>query len=251
MALFRLSLVALTGALVVAAPASAQPGGWGGSGGFGSAWGNSDWGNSDWGNSDWDQSRSRESRRSAADRSIEGRIQVSHFLAEGNAAQALGHGRIAVVGAPGDHVGPDPRQLATYEAAVIDRLARVGYDTANLDPAGGQITELTISHDEVAPPEAPHRPVSGAMEVGVSNRGSMLGMAINVDLTKPLKALVATRLEARIRDRATKAVLWEGRADIITREGDPRWSDQVIATKLAGALFGDFPGHTGETVAVR
>lgn len=240
MALFRLSLVALTGVLVVATPAAARPGGWGGPGGYGSGWGNSGFGSSGW-----------DSRRAQADRSIEGRITVSRFLAEGEAASALGHGRIAVVGTPGDRDVAEPRELAMFEAAVIDRLTHAGYDTANLDANGGQITEITISHDEAAPAEAPHKPVSGEMEVGVSNRGSMMGMAINVDLTKPLKALVATRLEARIRDRVTKAVLWEGRADIITREGDPRWSGQVIATKLAGALFGNFPGRNGESVAVR
>lgn len=225
MAVLRIYPALLIAALAVAAPASAQSG----------RWGEPDW----------------HTHRQGDDSSSQGRITVNRFLAQGDAASALGHGRIAVVGAPGEGGPSDPRELAIYEAAVIDRLAQAGYDTASVDATGGQITEITISHDEVAPPEAPHRPVSGAMEVGVGSRGSSLGMALNIDLSKPRQALVATRLEARIRDRVTRTVLWEGRADVITRDGDRRWSDGIIATRLAGALFGGFPGRSGESVAVR
>jgi hypothetical protein len=62
-----------------------------------------------------------------------------------------------------------------------------------------------------------------------------------VDLTKPLPPLIETRLEARIRDKASGVVLWEGRADIDTREGDDRWNDQAVAARLAEALFDGFP----------
>lgn len=174
----------------------------------------------------------------------EGKVTVNRFVAAGSGAAALGRGPVSVVAAP-DNDGASGRELATYEAAVVDQLAHTGYDTTN--PNGGQVAELRIGHDVVVPEEAPHKPVSGEMDMGVSNRGSMMGMAIDVDLSKPKKALISTRLETRIRDKVTGAVLWEGRADIITREGDPRWSDQAIAAKLARALFDRFPGHSGET----
>ena len=87
--------------------------------------------------------------------------------------------------------------------------------------------------------------------MGISNHGTMMGMALNVDLTKPLPALLSTRLEARIRDRASGAVLWEGRAETRTREGDDRWAGQKLATHLAAALFDDFPGTSGETRFVK
>ena len=113
----------------------------------------------------------------------------------------------------------------------------------------GQTVELNIRHAEAEPAEAPHKPVSGEMAVGVSSRGgSYEALGLNIDLSKPRKALLSTRLEARIRDKATGAVLWEGRADIATRDGDPKWTDQAIATKLAGALFAGFPGKNGETI---
>jgi hypothetical protein len=75
----------------------------------------------------------------------------------------------------------------------------------------------------------------------VGSRGTAYGMAINVDLSKPLPPLVSTRLEARIRDKATGDVLWEGRADMATREGDAHWTAQMVADKLAEALFDNFP----------
>jgi hypothetical protein len=178
--------------------------------------------------------------------SREGKVEVTRYVAEGTAATQLGHGPVTVVASPNDT--SDERERATYEAAVIDRLAGVGYDTATHPGEGGQTVELRILHAEVEPPEAPHKPVSGAMSVGVSNRGSYEALAIGVDLSKPRKALVSTRLEARIRDKATGAVLWEGHADIDTREGDKHWTDQAIASRLAGALFSGFPGKNGESI---
>ena len=101
--------------------------------------------------------------------------------------------------------------------------------------------ELRLIRREVRPKEPPRKPVSGAMAVGVSNRGTMTGMAVNVDLSKPRGALVSTRLEARIRDRANDTLLWEGRAEMATRDGDSRWDQQAIAARLAEALFDGFP----------
>uniref|UniRef100_UPI00366A783F hypothetical protein n=1 Tax=Paenibacillus abyssi TaxID=1340531 RepID=UPI00366A783F len=80
------------------------------------------------------------------------------------------------------------------------------------------------------------------MEVGTY--GQSYGLGINVDLSKPRSALVATRLDARIVERESGKVLWEGYATIATREGDDKWPDGMIATKLAGALFDGFPRPT-------
>ena len=112
------------------------------------------------------------------------------------------------------------------------------------ESTAGQVTELHIAHETIQPQEV-KKPVSGAMAVGVSNRGTAYAMALNIDLSKPKSALISTTLEARIRDKASGAVLWEGRADIATREGDDKWSPGAIATKLAAALFDRFPVRSG------
>lgn len=222
----RLAVFAVTLVSLAAAPALAQR--WGGPGFGADRYG-------------WDRSP-----RATSDRGREGKVEVTRFLAEGAGAAALGHGPITV--AAQQSALTDERERATYEAAVIDRLAHAGYDTATAAGTSGQTVELTIRHVEVTPPEAPRKPVSGEMAVGVSNHGSYQALGLNIDLSKPRKALLSTRLEARIRDKASGAVLWEGRADIATRDGDAKWSDQAIAARLADALFAGFPGKNGETI---
>lgn len=222
-----LSLVLLS---TLASPSLAQPG----------------WGMGGWGHSRLDGPRS--SRASSSEDSREGKVQVEQFAAD-DAGDKLGHGPIAVTSPP--DATEDASGMAVYEAAIIDQLVKAGYDTVKPDPEGGQIVELRIMRDVLVPQEARRKPVSGEMMAGVSNRGSMTGMAIAVDLTKPKKALVSTRLEARVKDRATGAPLWEGRAQIATREGDSRWSDQAIATRLAAALFEHFKAGQENEVASR
>ena len=232
----RIALVLPLAAVLLASPALARPGM-----GMGPGWGPDPFG----------RGRLLERNSRAGDR--EGKVEVTRFVAEGIAADALGHGPVLVRAAPAreGEVSLAERERATFEAAVIDRLASTGYQTADLSAAGGQVAELRVVHDVVVPEEAPHKPVSGEMSVGVGTYGSSVGMAIAVDLSKPRKALVGTRLEVRLRDRATQAVLWEGHADIATREGSERWTDQAIATRLAEALFDKFPGRNGETLALK
>lgn len=167
-----------------------------------------------------------------------------------DAPALLGHGRVAVSASDAADQDPDAPQAATpiealpvFEAAVIDRLAAAGYDVAhNDDPA--QIAEVTISRTTVVPPEAPHRPVSGEMSVGVSNRGAGYGFALAVDLTKPARAILATEITVRIRDSASKRVLWEGHARSEARDGEPEAGTDAWAQHLTRALFARFPEGT-------
>lgn len=226
-------LIPVLGLAVLAAPALARPGGaWGGPG---------------WGPSGGIGARSVLDRPSSADR--EGKVEVARFIADDAAAAALGKGTITVTRSAADDGAADARQAATFEAAVLDALVHAGYQTATA--SGAQVSEVRVTRSVAVPEAAPHKPVSGEATVGVSNRGSMMGLGINIDLSKPKKALVATRLEARIRDQASGAVLWEGRAEILTREGDSRWTDGKIADRLASALFDRFPDAPAERVALR
>ncbi len=191
----------------------------------------------------WDQPR----LNSGPD-SREGKVDADTFVSQGALAQ-LGHGKIAIVAAPGTTA--DASDEAAYEAALIDQLVKAGYDTASPDPAGGQVVELRIVRDTLVPEEQKRKPVSGEASIGVSNYGTSYGLAIGVDLSKPRKALLSTRLEAQIKDRASGATLWEGHASIDTRDGDDRWNEQAIATRLAAALFDGFPADAATQVAAR
>lgn len=173
----------------------------------------------------------------------EGRIDVARFRADD--AAALRSGTIAVIPMPEGSGGADLRQGATFEAAVESELLHAGYQAA---PAtgGAQVAEVRILRIELVPAEVKRKPVGGEMSVGLSNRGSMVGLGLYVDATKPKKALLSTLLETRIRDRASGKVLWEGRASIATRDGDAKWNDSAVAMRLARALFDGFPLRTGE-----
>jgi hypothetical protein len=139
-----------------------------------------------------------------------------------------------------DDAPPPDSRLPVYEAAVIDQLAAKGYDTATAADPQSQV-EIDLSRDVVVPEEAPHRPVSGEVSMGVSNRGSGFGGALFIDLSKPKKAIIATRMAVRIRSRASGRVLWEGHAEGQARATDGGNDDTRMATRLAVALFAHFP----------
>lgn len=249
----RLSHTAVTAvacALSLAAVSTAslaRPGGWGGSG-WGGGYGGYRGG---WSDSLLD-TRARSSSRGDP---REGRVQVSRFIAPDSAVDLLGHGPVAVTslaaptreGPVGDGPLGDGTQdylahnaRAPFEAAVVDRLVAVGYDTIHADPTGGQLAEVRVSREVLVPAEIKRSPVSGTAAVEVGTRGSAYGLGVNVDMTKPRTALLSTRLDARIKDRVSGKVLWEGRAQIATRDGDDKWNDGAIANRLAEALFDDF-----------
>lgn len=171
----------------------------------------------------------------------EGRVEVSRFVAAGPAVEKLGHGPVTVESESGDGPWVDTSQRNAYEAAIVDALVGAGYDTRHPGDAQAQIAKLRITRQVLVPAEDKKSPVSGSAAVSVGTRGSAYGLAVNVDMTKPRSALVSTRLDARIVDKTSGQVLWEAYATIATYEGDDKWSDGMIATKLARALFDNFP----------
>lgn len=169
----------------------------------------------------------------------QGKVQVATFLATSPNISGLGHGPIAIA-PPAESIGGGLED-GPFETALVGQFANAGYETAAGQGTGGQIAEFVVSHDVIQPPEAPRSPVSGGVAIGGGNRGSGLGIGLAIDLSKPLGALVSTRLEVRIRDRVTKELLWQGRAEVLSREGDKHWKNEDIAAKLTAALFKGFP----------
>ncbi|OYZ38564.1 MAG: hypothetical protein B7Y31_09005 [Novosphingobium sp. 16-62-11] len=168
------------------------------------------------------------------------KVDVTAFQSA-DAAALLGKGAITVAAANGAEA---EWKLPVYEAAVVDQLAKLGYETAVSGAESGQIAQIGITHAVVVPEEEKRKPVSGAMEVGVSNRGNYQAMALNIDLSKPRKAIIATRLDVRIRDKVTDRVLWEGHAEAQTREDDDGLNNGAVAARLASALFARFEDAT-------
>ena len=225
-AAFTAGMVAM---LLAPSSAQAQPGPWG------AGWGYRGWGDP---MMDAPAPRSRGHYRDPR----EGRVQVSRFVVAGTAADELGHGPITVESESGNGPWVGESERATYEAAIVDALVNAGYDSRHPGAQDAQMVKLQISRQVLVPAEAKTSPVSGSAAMSVGSHGySAYGLAINVDMTKPLPALLSTRLDARILDKASGRVLWEGYATIATYEGDDDWTDGRIATKLSQALFDNFP----------
>jgi hypothetical protein len=170
----------------------------------------------------------------------EGKIDSASFIANSANVGQLGHGSIVVAtSAANGALGPSD---GDFESALVDQLAKAGYRTNDQPGAGGQTIEFVVTKDVIQPPEPPRSPVGGTVAAGIGSHGwNGVGLGLNIDLSKPMKALVATRVEARIRDAATHELLWQGRAEVVTRDGDKRWTRQMIATRLTTALFKGFP----------
>lgn len=167
-----------------------------------------------------------------------GKVTAARFRANDPRVAQLGHGPISVALGVGD--ASEIGERAIFEAAIVDQLAANGY-VVNAPAGTGQIAEMVVERREAVPAERSHSPVSGEMSVGGGNRGSFGGLGIAIDLSKPRKALISTRLQVRIRDVGDKAVLWEGRAEILTPEGDRKWTPDAVARKLTTTLFKGFP----------
>lgn len=165
----------------------------------------------------------------------EGKIQVQTLAAQSAAVAALGHGAIAIAPTPASQdVG---YEQGAFETALADQLARSGYQSGG----GGQLIEFTVTHELVQPPEGRRNPLSGGAAIEGGSYGSGIGLGLSIDLSKPKKALIATRLEARIRDAATHELLWQGHAEVFARDGDKHWAGPLMAQRLTAALFRDFP----------
>jgi hypothetical protein len=223
-------------AAALALPMAAQAQGWGGyGGGFGGPWGGA-WSGPGGG---YDGARRASPEPSS-------KIDVTSYRSA-DAMALLGKGKIVIAGvdAPAEDLEqgadePTPDKLPVYEAAVVDALVGHGYDTQTATDAG-QIAQVAVSHQVVVPEEQKRSPVSGAMSTTVSNRGSAVSLGVALDFTKPAKAIVSTRMDVRIRDKASGRVLWEGHAEGMAREGEGGLDDGKMAARLAKALFARFP----------
>lgn len=173
-----------------------------------------------------------------------GPVEVTRFHAP-DVAQ-LGKGAIAIEPAPGN----DPASLEwqTYSAAVMRQLAVVGY-TAAPPGSGGQVALVKLSRRTLQPQSS--SPVSVGVGGSTGTYGSGLGLGIGINLSPKPAAQVETDLAVSIRDRASGATLWEGRASFTVSSKSPLATTALGAPKMSEALFAGFPGQSGETIEVK
>jgi len=179
-----------------------------------------------------------------------GPVEVTRFHVPDTAP--LGRGSIAVEAAPG--MDPASIELRTFEEAVSRELQRVGYapsaPATTSAPATPQVAEVRLERRTEQPPRT-RSPVSVGLGGSTGSYRSGMGMGIGIDLSGPPKPVTETLLSVVIRDRATRTVLWEGRASFAVRADSPLATTALGAAQMATALFAGFPGPSGETVLVK
>lgn len=175
-----------------------------------------------------------------------GPVEVTRFHTPDVAA--LGRGPIAIEPAPGQD--GSSLEWRTYQAAVERQLAMLGYAPVPAGAASGQIAQVRLSR-ELFRPDRAGSPVSVGVGGSTGTYGSGLGVGIGINLSPRPAEQVRTELGVIIRNRASGAALWEGRASFAVRSGSPLADTALGAAKMAEALFKDFPGQSGETIEVR
>lgn len=142
-----------------------------------------------------------------------------------------------------------PLSLSPYVAAVQREMTGIGYTRAqnSVDPKYTASIRVSVD-DRIVQGRSP---VSVGVGGGTGGyRGGGVGVGIGLNLGGGNKPRQITRLSVRIRDNETGAVIWEGRASQDAGRGTPAAQPGIAASKLAEALFADFPGTNAERITI-
>ena len=171
-----------------------------------------------------------------------GPVEVTRFVAP-DAGARLGSGTIFVRAAGGLETSP-------YSAAIAGELGRLGYrEAARADAL--QIAEVRVERYTLGS-EGRRSPVSVGVGGSTGSYGTGVGVGVGINLGGGSRGeRIGTELAVTIRDKASGASLWEGRADVEVGRNSPLADRAANAQTLAAALFDGFPGNNGETIKVR
>lgn len=174
-----------------------------------------------------------------------GPVEVTRFHVAD--VSPLGKGTISVEPAPGSDGAS--LEWQSYSIAVMRQLVLAGYVEA-APGKGAQVAQLRLERATFKPATS-SSPVSVGLGGTTGSYGTGVGVGLGINLTPAPGQQVETRLGVTIRDRASDAVLWEGRASFTVRASSPLADTALGAPKMAEALFKDFPGQSGETILVK
>jgi hypothetical protein len=154
------------------------------------------------------------------------------------------------VGITGQGNAADSLAASPYTVAIAREMQRIGYTekSGGKDGVSDVIADVDIITTNHFPPK--RSPVSVGVGGSTGSYGSGVGLGIGINLGGGPKPQVETTLSVKIRRRSDSLVIWEGKAVQSAKAGSPAAQTGIAASKLATALFQDFPGKSGETVRV-
>jgi hypothetical protein len=172
-------------------------------------------------------------------------VELTRFV--GEQPEMLGKGTITLRAGESANQA-DSLEFAEYSRAIANELAALGYTLVPNEAE--QVAEIWIDR-MVARPQRGRSPVSVGVGGSTGSYGSGVGMGLGIDLSGPPPEQVHSLMRVTIRDRKSGKSLWEGRAEFTTTAKSEYAVAQASAEKLASALFGGFPGNSGETITVK
>ncbi len=161
--------------------------------------------------------------------------------------QPINRGTIAIQ--PANPAMANSLEFNAQANAVGAELQRQGFTVVG-NPAQAQFVAIV----DVQTGERLQAPRQSGLSVGVGggfSRGNVgMGTSINVPVGGQPQANVAsmTTLSVAITQGAGGPAVWEGRSTLETQAGGQ--SGTALTPVLAGTLFKDFPGPSGQTVRV-
>lgn len=173
-------------------------------------------------------------------------VSVTRF----HLGQALEVGTVFVEPAPGG----DPKSLefGAYAAAVTAELQRVGY--VGTDALGKSLYVAVVDVQRGSRPDTAGggSPVTIGIGGGSGGWGGGVGAGVSFGIggKRGGRDIEVTQLSVVLKRRSDQQVTWEGRARTEARAGAPAAQANLVAGRLANALFRDFPGESGRTISV-
>lgn len=169
-------------------------------------------------------------------------VTIFNRRAEG---QAYGSGSYAVRAAP-DFATSQSLALSPYLAAVSREMSRIGYSEKS--GASDVVAEVRVSTSELRGNR--RSPVSVGVGGSTGSYGSGVGVGLGINLGGGSQARIETLLSVRILRARDNLVIWEGRAAQVAGKRAPAAQPGIAASKLAEALFKDFPGESGKATQI-
>ncbi|MFM2410232.1 MAG: hypothetical protein RL481_1060 [Pseudomonadota bacterium] len=140
----------------------------------------------------------------------------------------------------------DALTMSPYIASVAREMRRVGYNEKPLE--SDVVAEVAV--DIVRAAVKKDSPVSVGVGGSTGSYRSGGGVGVGINLGGGAGERVTTTLRVRLLRRSDDLVIWEGRAVQSADAKSPAAQPGIAASKLASALFQDFPGESGETISV-
>jgi hypothetical protein len=172
-----------------------------------------------------------------------GPVEVTRF---NRAAEGVSYGNGSfIVEVAGESASDRALSASPYLAAVAREMQRVGYH--NQAGKSDVVAEIRFGATTIRPDR--RSPVSVGVGGSTGTYGSGVGLGLGINLGGSATQLQTT-LAVRIIRRSDQLVIWEGTAVQAAKVGSPAAQPGIAASKLAEALFKDFPGVSGEAIRV-